>query len=63
MTSGLPSRRDGWPLTLHRRLLCVVLLAALPVAVALAWPGNAGPVRMPDTPQHQDDPYRTPSWR
>ena len=60
---ALASRLCDVATALHRRLLCVVLLAALPVAVALAWPGNAGPVRMPDTPQHQDDPYRTPSWR
>lgn len=60
---ALASRLCNVATALHRRLLCVMLLAALPVAVALAWPGNAGLVRMPDTPQHQDDPYRTPSWR
>lgn len=40
-----------------------VLLAAVPVALAVAWPGDIGVVPMRDTAADPDDPYLTPSWR
>ncbi len=40
-----------------------VLLAALPVVLAVAWPGGADMAPMPDTAADPNDPYLTPSWR
>ncbi|HSM21273.1 MAG TPA: hypothetical protein VK876_03575, partial [Rubrivivax sp.] len=40
-----------------------LLLAAVPVVLALAWPGGIDKAPMPDTAADPDDPYLTPSWR
>jgi hypothetical protein len=52
-----PARAKPWlPWT-------AVLLAAVPVVLAVAWPGGIQVAPMPDTAADPDDLYLTPSWR
>lgn len=57
--------RQSQPGSIWRKAL-VLALAAMPVLLALGWPGAAGLAPMADTasdPTDLDDPYLTPSWR
>ena len=53
----VPARATPW------LPVAAVLLAAMPVALAVTWPGGADRAPMPDTAADPDDPYLTPPSR
>jgi hypothetical protein len=53
----VPARATPW------LPVAAVLLAAVPVALAVVWPGDTDIAPMPDTAADPDDPYLTPPSR